>query len=98
MWVQAGFQPDSFWDQSPATFQACMIGVRARMTQESEGGVVDAWQTAALSGAAAAGKLKPLNHYLRKQTIQSPAEMLATLRSLNKDGKLMTIRKVSRET
>jgi hypothetical protein len=83
MWCQAGFQPDSFWDQTPATFAACMQGVRERLEAEAEGETRVAWQTANFMSAAQAGKLKPLRHYTNApKRKMSAREMLANMRIL----------------
>lgn len=95
MWVDAGFSPDAFWHQSPATFQLAMEGVRKRLEREAEADVRLAWQVAAMSAAAQAGKLKPLRHYLAKQPgQQTPAQMLAALREFQARGARMKIERV----
>lgn len=73
-----------------------MSGVRKRLEREFDERITLAWQAAALSGAAQAGKLKPLAHYLSKQTAnkQSPAEMVAVLRQFQKRGSDMKIERV----
>ena len=63
-WVEAGLQPDSFWEQTPATFDAIMRGAMARIKADMRGRVADAWNNAAFTAAASAGKLRPLNTYL----------------------------------
>lgn len=83
MWCKAGFQPDSFWEQTPATFSACMEGVRGRLEAEAEGETRVAWQTANFAAAAQAGKLKPIRHYIKAPVRRmSNAEMLANMRIL----------------
>jgi hypothetical protein len=51
-----------------------------------------AWHIAAMSGAAQAGKLKKLSHYLPKKPSrpQAPSEMLAVLREFQSRGAGMT--------
>lgn len=84
MWVQAGFEPDSFWQQTPATYQACMTGVRARLGQEAEGQIAQAYHTARFNAATKTKEgLKPLKHYLRQAPRKMSAkEMLANMRIL----------------
>ena len=83
MWCKAGFQPDSFWQQSPQTFQACMEGVRQRLEFEVENDLSAAWHTAAFNGAAQAGKLKPFRSYLKKPPrVMSAREMLGNMKLL----------------
>lgn len=77
-----------------------MAGAAARTTREVEDRLTSAWTTAALSGAASAGKLKPLKHYLgqlRRSANggrQTPQEILAALRAFQAGGANMTIRKI----
>ena len=95
MWIQAGFAPNDFWPQTPLHFQIAMRAVRKRLEAESETRLAQAWTIAALSGAAQNGKLKPLKHYLRKQTkAQTPKEMLAAMQAYQAGGAKMTIRKI----
>lgn len=83
MWCEAGFQPDSFWRQSPATFQASMNGVRKRLASEAEADLSLAWHVGAFTGAAQVGKLKPLRTYLKKPARKmDPREMLANMKLL----------------
>lgn len=94
MWVSAGFLPDTFWDQTPATFGAAMRGVRARLEREADDLVRLAHQTAVFSRM---DKLSgDVRRYLPKRGApvrQSPRDMLAVLRSLQAGGAPMTIRK-----
>lgn len=97
MWVRAGFPPDSFWIQTPRGFQLAMKGVRQRLKTEAEARTEQAWHTGAFGAAAQAGKLKPLRKYLRKSGQQTPAEMLAVLRSFQAKGAKMTIERIKRD-
>lgn len=55
-----------------------------------------AWHTAAFSGAAQAGKLKPLEKYrVKPQKVQTPDEMLNTLMVLQEMGAPMTIEQIN---
>lgn len=95
MWIESGFPPETFWEQTPRAFQLVMKGVRKRLSSDFEERTRQAWETAAFGGAAQAGKLKPLKHYLRKQVeAQHPREMLAALMAHQSAGAKMTIRKV----
>lgn len=97
MWVQAEFSPDDFWHQTPRHFQLIMEGVRKRLENEHHQQVRGSWETAAFTGAASAGKLKPLNHYLKlPPPRQTPAEMLSALMAHQSSGAKMTIRKIER--
>lgn len=75
--------PDDFWHQTPLHFQYVMKGVRKRLEAQNEANTALAWQSAAFTGAASVGKLKPLREYLRKPPRKmSNAEMLANMRIL----------------
>jgi len=97
--VEAGQAEARFWDQTPRTFQAVTEGARRREKSRYELATYEAWQTARLAATANAGKLKRLAFYMNelepKKGVQSPREMLATLRALASNGVGMTIRKVS---
>lgn len=95
MWVQAGFSPELFWDQTPRHFQLAMRGVRKRRESEADRLTAQAWQAGAFSGLAQAGKLKPMKHYLgRTDKAQRPKEMLAALLAYQANGAKMTIRRI----
>lgn len=97
MWIQAGFPPDDFWQQTPRHFQLVMQGVRKRLESESQDQTRLAWETAAFVAAAQSGKLKPLKHYLRRPgKAQTPQEMLAAIKAIQASGANMTIRKIER--
>ncbi len=93
MWVESGFDPDAFWHQTPGTFALAMKGVRKRLERENDDRLALAWQTAAFGGAAQAGKLKPLKHYMRKSGPQSPKEMVEMLKTMGARSN-MTVRRV----
>jgi hypothetical protein len=98
MWVQAGFPPNDFWQQTPRSFQLAMQGVRKRLENESQEQTRLAWEVGAFSAAAQAGKLKPLRHYLHpEKKAQAPREMLAALLAYQSGGAPMTIRKIERK-
>jgi hypothetical protein len=83
MWIEAGFAPDAFYIQTPRHFQLAMQGVRARLESEADARLSLAWSTGAFSGAASAGKLKPLRHYIKKPPRKMSAkEMLANMNML----------------
>lgn len=98
MWIEAGFAPDAFWHQTPALFQLAMRGVRKRLASEAKERTRQAWETGAFSASGAAGKLKPLKHYLReKPQAQHPREFLAAMLAYQAGGAKMTIRKIERK-
>jgi hypothetical protein len=94
MWVDAGFDPDTFWHQTPRSFQVAMEGVRKRLEREAEMQFRQAYETASFTAVAMAGKLKKIEHYLKKKP-EPPAtakQMLAALKAIG--GSTMTVRKV----
>lgn len=86
MWCEAGFDPDSFWRQTPLHFQIVMKAVRKRNEARSDTMLETAWLTAAFTGATQSkGGLKPLRTYQRKARParrMSDAEMLGNMRIL----------------
>lgn len=96
MWIEAGFNPDSFWLQTPDTFALAMTGTRKRLEREAEAALRASWHTGAFAAAAQAGKLKPLKHYqAQRDAAQEPHEMLAMLKSMGARSN-MTIKRVKR--
>lgn len=97
MWIEAGFDPDSFWHQTPDTFSLAMQGVRKRLEREAELYISTAWHIGVFAAAAQAGKIKPLRHYLRKPGVaQKPNEMIAALREFQARGAKMKITRIRR--
>lgn len=99
MWCQSGFDPDSFWHQTPLHFQLAMRGVRKRLTAAAEASLREAWWGGAFAGLTQSkGGLKPLNHYLRKNSERrmAPDAMLAAFQSMEARGAPMSIRKFTR--
>lgn len=97
MWVASGFDPDTFWAQTPGTFQIVMEGVRKRLQRERDDRIALAWETAAFTRTE---RLKPLKQYLGNGPAkrQAPSEMLAALRAFQAAGANMTIRRVPHPT
>lgn len=73
-----------------------LAGFRRRLEREDEDRLHLAWETAALTGAAMAGKLKPFKHYRQRRNggRQSPREMLAALRGFQAKGAKMKITRI----
>jgi len=63
IWAE-DFDPDTFFQQTHRTLTAALRGRRARDTLEAKRDLAAAWNTAAFTGAASVGKLKPLSQYL----------------------------------
>lgn len=95
MWVDAGFDPDSFWHQTPRTFQVAMRGVRKRMEREAEARYAHAYDTAWFFAHAQAGSLKKFDHYTKKpEAVTTPTRALAAITSMG--GGTMKVRKIKR--
>lgn len=90
MWVEAGFPPLAFWQQTERSFANALAGAaKARLTL--------AWQTAVLTGAASVGKLKPLDDYLSEmepEQTTNNAALLSGLFRLKARGVPMDIKKL----
>lgn len=93
MWIEEGFSPAEFWEQTGRSFQIVMEGRFDARKYEHRRDTTLAWQIGNFSGAASCGKLKSLNHYLKKP-VKDPREMLAVLHSIKSAGAKMTIRRV----
>lgn len=94
VWVEAGQDPASFWDQTPRTFAAVLEGCERRERRSYELATFQAWQAERMSREK---RLKPVAKYvgeLRPPKRQTPGEILANLREMNARGSPMTIRKV----
>lgn len=76
MWVEGGFAPETFWDQTVRSFRNALAGSAKRRLTES-------WQTAALTAAASVGKLKSLDEYLPSDTPISRSEALANAKLIH---------------
>ena len=64
--------------------------------RQGENEIAVAWYTAAFTGAASAGKLKALDHYVKKpKRAQTPEEMLAVFREFAARGTPMNIRQIN---
>lgn len=75
-----------------------MEGIALAAKRKHDNDIFLAWHVAAFSGAAQAGKLKPLSKYLEpisRSKPQSGAEMLEILRTFKEMGAPMTITQVN---
>lgn len=93
MWVQAGFVPDAFWQQTPRHYQLAMQGVRKRLEGEAQARTAQAYEAGAFGGLAYHGKLKALAHYTGKKKAQTPREIAAALQAMGAKSD-MKIRRV----
>lgn len=92
MWCQH-FGPDTFLEQTAVTFAASLRGRHQAFKLKAEQDISLAWHTAAFSGAAQAGKLKKLEHYLPKAPAmpQTADDVAAIFRLLKAKGKSVVI-------
>lgn len=68
MWCEAGYEPDSFWRQTPRTFQIVMKAARSRNEAQADMATVTAYQTAVFNGLTKTKRgLGPLKNYLPKR-------------------------------
>jgi hypothetical protein len=98
LWCSFGFSPDTFLDQTAATFAASLRGRAKVREHEAERDLSLAWHTGAFVGAAYAGKLKRLSEYQGKKqssSQQKPGDMLAVLKMLRDKGAPMNIRQIN---
>lgn len=96
MWCSFGFNPDTFLDQTAATFAASLRGKAKAREQDAERDLSLAWHTGAFVGAAYVGKLKRLSEYQGKKPLkQKPSDMIAVLKMLKDNGAPMTIRQIN---
>lgn len=75
-----------------------MEGIARAAKRKHDSDIFLAWHVAAFSGAAQAGKLKPLGKYLvpvSRPKPQTPSEMLEILREFKEMGAPMTITQVN---
>lgn len=90
MWVETGFPPSTFWEQTERSFSNVLAGAaKARVTL--------AWQIGAMTGTAYAGKLKSLSEYLamiEPEEVSGNAALLHALKRLQAKGVPMDIKKL----
>lgn len=95
MWIQGGFAPDSFWQQTPRHFHLAMRGVRKRLESEGQARTAQAYETGAFAGLAHHGKLKALKHYQVQEKAQTPRAMVAEIQALGARSN-MKVKRVDR--
>ncbi|WOI54956.1 hypothetical protein [Palleronia sp. LCG004] len=81
-YVEAGFDPGTFWGLTPRLYLAHMRGAAQRFEREGRSSAELAWMTATLSRAE---KIPPLAKLLRgKPEKMSPDELRVRLKALSK--------------
>lgn len=85
-YVAAGFDPSAFWALTPRLYSVHMEGALARIERDVEMANRQAWNTAALTGAAFGGKMPPFEKVFGRKIThgrpQSPAVVEAQLHAL----------------
>lgn len=93
MWVETGFPPSAFWEQTERSFSNTLAGA-ARLR------IKTAWQTGAFAGAASNGKLKEVEHYLPddEEPTGTPGAMkfVSLMHKLRRKGLPITIERIER--
>ncbi|GLK49489.1 hypothetical protein GCM10017620_24620 [Brevundimonas intermedia] len=82
MWVEAGFDPESYWRQTPRLYD---IAIRARIRvreQEQQGRAWLAWHVAALPKMKRFPGLKELLGQRPKARVQTPSRIEAELKRM----------------
>lgn len=84
--MAAGFNPSDFWTLTPRLYVLHMDGARDRIERDIDMKNRLAWNTAALVGAAMAGKMpsfdKAFGKRIQQQAAQSAEVLDANLRAL----------------
>ena len=91
---------DTFWRQTPASFDAVMKGAITARKMQNDSDMALAYSVAAFNAAGRAGKLKSLSHYqsrANRKVAQTPSEMLEVFKQFKARGVPMNIRRVERE-
>lgn len=94
MWVEAGFPPETFWQQTERSFSNALLGAARR-------DIRTAWQSAIFTGAASVGKLRDIDEYLpdidpRPAATPGAMKTLGFLMKLQRKGIPMKIERVER--
>jgi hypothetical protein len=93
MWVEAGFPPETFWQQTERSFSNALAGAARHRIKL-------AWQIAAFTGAASVGKLKAPDEYLpndeARHVTPGSMKMIGFMRRLQHRGIPVTIERIER--
>ena len=82
MWAEAGFDPDSFWNQTPRRLDAILTGYVQRRRIEAEQAISTAWHTEAFARVKRLPTLdKALGRKPPPPKDQSNDELLAAMRT-----------------
>src|SRR3546814_8495349 len=84
LWSEAGFDPDSFWRQTPRTLKAIMAGYSARVKWDHRERMSAAWHGAAFERSKKMPKLTEVLGDAEKPKQRSNDKMLKMLRSIQK--------------
>src|SRR3546814_4003236 len=95
LWSEAGFDPDSFWRQTPRTLKAIMAGYSARVKWAHRERMSAAWHGAAFERSKKMPKLIEVLGDEAKTKQRSNNQMLQMLRSITKQRGGLKIVKVA---
>src|SRR3546814_270114 len=95
LWSEAGFDPDSFWRQTPRTLEAIMAGYSARVKWDHRERMSAAWHGAAFERSKKMPKLTEVLGDEEKPKQRSNDQMLQMLRSIQKQSGGLKIVKVA---
>jgi hypothetical protein len=93
-WTAAGFDPEAFWDQNSATFNASMLGAEKRRTTDQSYFIMGAWMGEFF---AREKKVKRLAEYLPKPPLTHEEEMRERDRGARELLQMMRRKKAAQE-
>src|SRR3546814_4491365 len=86
LWSEAGFDPDSFWRQTPRTLKAIMAGYSARVKWDNRERMSAAWNGEAFERSKKMPKMTEVLGDEEKPKKRSNDKMLQMLRSIQKQS------------
>lgn len=98
--MRAGFEPDKFWLETPATFVNAMEGAALRAEQQYDLLISQEWHGARFNALAQGGKLRSLSSYIGKKPGKKAIApgALAFFHKMKAAGLPVTITRVPRKT
>lgn len=69
----AGIKPAEFWDMELWEFNNCIMAYNKMAEKTGKERLIQAWETAAFTGSAFAGKLRKLDNYVKDETATNNA-------------------------
>lgn len=99
LWIEEGLDEADFWRQTGNTFQIVMNARFEARKNRYRDDTILAWQIGNFAGAAFAGKLKDLSHYLADPTedkSRGGAQLLGLFMSMKKRGAPIKIERLQK--